>query len=264
MLMRSVIGALLACAIALAGVRSRSLTVSGGISSVVVGTVAVAAGWPWAALLLLYFGTSALISKLGARAKHARTRGVVEKAGARDAAQVAANGAVFTAGLLLSFALGGNGAFLARYAAACALAASAADTWATETGTWIGHRPRSILTLRPMEIGESGGITLPGWLGALAGSAVVAIGAVVLLGGPFRLSYVLVSGMVGTTVDSLLGGLVQERRWCATCTRSTEMHVHDCGTETTHWRGIRRLGNDAVNLLATVSGAAVPLLAALR
>ena len=98
----------------------------------------------------------------------------LEKTGARDAIQVFANGGVFAVaaiGMLAApdvrwFSLGAG-----------ALAASASDTWATEIGTLWGGAPRSILTARVVPTGTSGGITLIGSLGTIAGAAFMAAAA---------------------------------------------------------------------------------------
>ena len=61
-------------------------------------------------------------------------------------------------------------------AALGALAASAADTWATEIGSLATRPPRSILTLRPVPAGTSGGVNLLGMLAMVAGATFVAAG----------------------------------------------------------------------------------------
>src|SRR4051812_6058138 len=99
--LRAFAGAILATAIALAGYRARTLTRSGAIAAVLTGMVAVAAGWGWGVLLISYFVSSSLLSRLGGSRKQARLNGVVEKPGARDATQVLANGLPFVACALL-------------------------------------------------------------------------------------------------------------------------------------------------------------------
>jgi uncharacterized protein (TIGR00297 family) len=257
MLMRALAGLVLAVVVGLFATRARLLTVSGAIAATVVGTVAVAADWGWAAFLLIYFISSGLLSKLGASRKAARTAGMIEKGGARDAWQVLANGGVFAICLLISMISSLPVSVIASFAAICALSASAADTWATEIGTLVGHVPRSILTLRPMSVGESGGVTVAGWLGALAGAGIIAAAAEFFAPGGSDFEIVLIAGMIGTTVDSLAGATIQHRRRCETCGRMTEMPVHTCGTITKHVRGVSWIENDAVNLIATLAGAAV-------
>src|SRR5690242_14236230 len=129
MVLRALIGALVALAIALVARRTRSLSVSGAVAATVLGTAAAAAGWMWAALLIVYFVSSTALSHLGGLEKELRTSSVVDKGGERDAAQVAANGGPFAIGALLSL-LQPDTRWLALGVGS--LAASAADTWATE------------------------------------------------------------------------------------------------------------------------------------
>src|SRR6185437_3658125 len=92
---RATVGTLVAAAIALAAWRANSLSRSGALAALVVGALAIAAGWSWGGLLVIYFVSTSLLTRMGAAAKERRGGGIVEKGGARDAAQVLANGAVF-------------------------------------------------------------------------------------------------------------------------------------------------------------------------
>jgi uncharacterized protein (TIGR00297 family) len=248
--LRLIAGFLTAAAIAVAARRARSLSASGAVAATIIGTIAVAAGWRWGALLILYFVSSSLLSRFGRAEKERRTASIVEKGGERDAVQVLANGLVFAiaaAGEVMApgthwLALGAG-----------SLAASAADTWATEIGTLYGKNPRSILTGRVVPVGTSGGISVPGVLATLAGSLVpaIVIPASVI---PSAMRDLLLAGVTGSLIDSILGATVQSRRWCPTCERETERRVHDCGATTKHARGIAWLDNDAVNLLSNAAG----------
>ncbi|MFL5581418.1 MAG: DUF92 domain-containing protein [Gemmatimonadaceae bacterium] len=241
-------------AVALTARRAGSLASSGAAAAAVVGTVCVAAGWAWGAVLVAYFVASSALSRVGADRKAARTGGVVEKGGTRDATQVLANGGAFAAAALLSLTTGWP-AWTA--VGAGALAAAAADTWATETGTLAGGTPRSVATGRPVPPGTSGGVSLVGTLGGAAGAAFVALLAA-LAGwpGPARWA-ALVGGVSGMLADSLAGATLQARRRCERCGAATERLVHDCGGPTAHAGGIRWLDNDAVNVLCTLAGGAV-------
>jgi uncharacterized protein (TIGR00297 family) len=184
---------------------------------------------------------------------------VVEKTGARDARQVLSNGLAFA--MAAGAVVAGAGApeyFLILSTGA--LAASASDTWATEIGTLVGHRPRSILSGRPLPIGASGGVTLPGSLASVAGAAFIALlGLIVGLPGRY-FPWIAVGGVFGAFVDSLAGAAVQRRLWCDACDEATEMKVHSCGTTTRRVGGLPFIENDGVNLLATVAGSLATLL----
>ena len=136
----------------------------------------------------------------------------------RNARQVIANG-----GVAALAALAGRWAWFAG-----ALAAATADTWATEIGSHSRTAPRLITSGRAVPAGTDGGMTLLGTIGGIAGAAMVA-GVSFVLGQRIPRA-VATAGVLGMLVDSLLGATVQGKvRWC---------------------------DNDAVNLAATVTGAA--------
>lgn len=236
-------------------------------------------------VLLAFFVSSVLLSRLG----KARKRALVDvgKHGARDAMQVLANGGVATACAVV-WAFTHDVRWAAAFAGA--YAAATADTWATEIGTLARRPPRSILTLRPVPAGLSGGITLPGtvaevggalWIGvvAVAGIALAYVGALGQVGSSLpraqpaavvfpllALLAVPIGGVAGATLDSVLGATLQELRRCDACERACETDPHACGSPTRLVRGVPGFSNDVVNLLATVAGATVAygVLAALQ
>jgi uncharacterized protein (TIGR00297 family) len=254
---RLAIGVVLATLIAFAARRAGTLSRTGSGAAVAVGGAAAAAGWSWAVLLVLYFVSSVALTRFRAAAKAARTSGVVAKGGARDAVQVLANGGVFgLAGLL--WLVSGWEAW--RALAAGALAAAASDTWATEIGTLAGRPPRSIVSWRHVPTGTSGGVSAPGIAAAIAGAAFVAL-AMLALGWPRSTAAAgFAGGVAGSTIDSLLGGTVQVRRWCDRCNAPTERKTHGCGATTHVVGGIAWLDNDAVNALSTACGGLLGLL----
>lgn len=231
-----------------------ALTMSGAVAAIVIGALCVLAGWGWAALLILYFVVAVAFSRLGAEVKASRTGGVVAKAGGRDAVQVLANGGVYALAAFLSVRLGAGVAPLLAAAAVGALAASAADTLATEIGTFVGAEPRSVIDWRVVPTGTSGGVSVAGSLAMLGGAILVALAA----SGMGLTSHAVAAvfgGIAGALADSLLGAVVQERRHCPHCDLATERRVHDCGTATELAGGIPWLDNDLVNLCATLVGA---------
>jgi uncharacterized protein (TIGR00297 family) len=249
-------GLLAAATIALVARQAGSLSASGAIAAAVVGTAAVAAGWSWGALLVVYFIASSLLSRAGSAEKVRRTGGVVEKGGARDAVQVLANGGVFALCAALAALVGGPAGATLAVAALGALAAATADTWATEVGTLFGGTPRSLHTFARVPPGTSGAVSVAGTLAMIGGALLIALLARALsLTG--AVGIVAWGGVAGAIADSLLGATLQERRWCDACARPTERRVHDCGTATRLAGGLAWMDNDAVNLLATLVGAVV-------
>jgi uncharacterized protein (TIGR00297 family) len=261
--------------VALLAARAGSLSRSGIAGATVVGGIAAAAGWEWAALLVLWFTASSGLTRLGHRTKSARTASALAPSSARSATQVFANGAVFA---VCAFSATLTGSALSAVAALGSLAAAAADTWATEIGLLWGGAPRRIIGGERIEPGMSGGVTVAGLLGSVAGALAVATAATLLIASarsafgtsfdglrvsPFLL-IITTAGVLGGLADSMLGALVQARHWCASCERWTERTVHDCGAPTEHRRGWRWMTNDSVNFITTLvgAGAAVALLAA--
>jgi uncharacterized protein (TIGR00297 family) len=253
-LLRLLGGLVVSSGIGLAARRARSLSPSGAMAAVVVGTACMTAGLAWGALLILFFVSSSALSRWGREARSARVAGVVAKGDERDAWQVAANGGVFAMAALGSVILPG---IAWEALGAGALAASAADTWATEVGTLAGGMPRSVLSGRPMARGMSGGVTWIGTLASVAGAALIAAGVLLSRWGTGAALGALIGGVAGSLADSVLGATVQERRRCPACDRPTERLVHDCGSATVRAGGVPGLRNDAVNVACTAAGGLV-------
>jgi uncharacterized protein (TIGR00297 family) len=208
-------------------------------------------------LLILYFVASSLLSRMGRARKEIRMATIVEKTGGRDAVQVLANGALFATAAALSLihpdirwiALGAG-----------SLAASAADTWATEVGTLASREPRSILSWRRVPTGTSGAVSMPGSLAMIAGALFVAA-LTVVFGWTIEVAlWIGVGGISGAVLDSLLGATLQVRRWCEQCAHETERRTHDCGTTTRRARGVEWMDNDIVNFLSSAAGGLVAAL----
>jgi uncharacterized protein (TIGR00297 family) len=250
------IGAALSAIAALAAHRIRMLSTSGAIAATVVGTISIAAGWSWGALLLSMFISASLLSKLGERRKAERVGQIVEKGAERDWGQVLANGGVY-AGAALGTLMATSPMWFAIGAGA--LAGSAADTWATEIGTLVAGRPISIISGRRVEPGTSGGISLAGTAAAVIGAVFIG-GVTILANWPVPFVAVAIGGIAGALADSLLGATVQEQRWCELCKTFTERPIHNCGTRTSHAGGLVGFDNDAVNAVCSAVGASVALL----
>lgn len=179
---------------------------------------------------------------------------MVEKGGARDAVQVLVNGGVFAV-TAMGFVLAPHSLWMA--AGAGALAAAAADTWATEFGTWLGGTPRSAWNWRRVPPGTSGGMTRSGTIAMVGGALLVALLALVVRWGHGAAWGALAGGVAGAVADTVLGARLQERRRCLGCGEYTERLVHTCGSRTRRSRGVPGLNNDLVNLAATLVGSGV-------
>ena len=258
-----VLGLALSALMGAIGYRRHSLSGSGVLGAVLVGTLVFGlGGLPWGALLVFFFFSSSALSHF----KAARKAAVAEKfskGSRRDLTQALANGG---AGALAAI---GNVLWphpLWWVAFAGTMATVNADTWATELGVLSRSAPRLITTGKPVEPGTSGGLTLPGTLAALGGAALIGLVAagfdlavghsLVWAGALFLIT--AVSGLTGSLVDSLLGAMVQAIYYCDACGKETERHpLHSCGAPTRQVRGWRWMNNDWVNFLSALAGAAL-------
>lgn len=242
-------GIFFAAAVALLAYRARALTAAGAISAFAVGAVVFGSGgWAAALVLFAFFLPSTILSRIGAPRKRAIAH---DNDARRSAWQVLANGGVAA---LCAFAAARAGApFAAAFAGA--FAAASADTWGTEVGMLSRRSPVSILTLRPMRAGVSGGVTPVGLAASVGGALCVAI--VSALAGVAPFGAVVFGGIAGAILDSALGASLQALRWCAVCECECETRRHRCGNATTLARGASFLENDGVNFAATLCGAIV-------
>jgi uncharacterized protein (TIGR00297 family) len=259
MVIRALAGAVIAGAITAVARKTRTLSESGQWAAFFSGIVAAAAGWWWALTLIVFFVTSAALTKWRMADKMRLTEGALPRANERNASQVLANGGVY---VLLAFGSAEGTRERLAFAALGALAAAASDTWSTEIGTLFGGTPRLITTGARVEPGMSGGVTIAGFGGAIAGASLIALcGAFAIPNHHKQLAIAAsIGGFGGGLVDSIIGATLQSKRFCDRCRHWTERRVHVCGFRTRHARGIQWMSNDAVNLCGTVAGAAIAML----
>ncbi|WMT43550.1 DUF92 domain-containing protein [Paenibacillus sp. D2_2] len=256
-----IIGALCALFIAGAAYWKRSLSLSGAVAAVIMGTVYYAAGnLFWFGILILFFVTSSIFSKLRGDRKAELERSYA-KSGRRDAGQVFANGGLGMVACILN-ALWPNPAWAFFFIGS--MAAVTADTWATEWGGLSKRPPRSVLNWRVVPPGTSGGISSLGSMAALIGAGIIGGAAWLLLGWTNAaqdfISITLwkwiiigaVSGFAGAMADSLLGATVQKMYRCKQCGKVVEVGEH-CGQATLPERGWSWMSNDAVNIISSAA-----------
>ncbi|WP_435074601.1 DUF92 domain-containing protein [Halorubrum sp. HHNYT27] len=208
-------------------------SVPGMLTGVLSALLAVVLGGVgWFLTLMAFYAVGGLASKY--RFDEKADRGVAqENEGARGTGNVLANSAVALVALL-GYAATPHLSVPATpfaFAFAGATATAMADTLSSEIGG-LFDGPRLVTTLRRVEPGTDGAITWQGELAGLAGAGLVGglaafgmpVGGPVVGGG-----VVVLAGVAGMTADSVLGASIEGDR----------------------------VGNQVVNFLATLSGAAV-------
>lgn len=222
LLLRLLVGFAGAVVVAFVARRMKALTTDGAIAAATIGTIIFGfGGWSTAALLLLFFVSSSLLTRMQSDRKFHPEHGR-----GRSADQVLAN-SIVAALAAIWYEISQSPAAVSAFAGA--VAASTADTWATEIGLLSSVRPRLITTWTHVPPGSSGGITLLGTSGGIVGATLIAFTASYWMGTP--VVAILAAGMIAMIVDSVLGASIEGR--------------------------VQWIDNNAVNLIATAVGAAL-------
>ena len=206
-------------------------SVAGMSAGVLLGyLVIVLGGFSWFVILMGFFGIGALSTKYRYRQK--QLRGVAEaNAGARGTGNVLGNAAVAMVAVIAAAATTPDSTVYlwSQLAFAGAMATALADTLSSEIGG-LYDDPRLITTLEPVAPGTDGAVTAQGEVAGITGAVVIAAVAMMGFGLPVgALVLITIGGTVGMHVDSLLGATVEDLY----------------------------IGNELVNLLATLIGAVV-------
>lgn len=238
--------------IALAGYNVKALSNSGAIAAFGVG-IAVYAGFDIYGLIILaaFFASSSLWSMYKKKEKK-KVDEKLEKSSARDWQQVLANGG--TAGLFsILYFLNPQLTFLIGFLVA--IASANADTWASEIGVLSKERPIFIKTLRRVDRGTSGAVSLLGSFAACLGSGVIALLSQYM----FQLSInitilIFIMGWIGNCLDTIIGAFWQINYCCPVCQLETEKTIH-CNEKTLKVKGVSFINNDFVNFISSFMAA---------
>jgi uncharacterized protein (TIGR00297 family) len=203
---------------------------SGLIGGVIVGTAILACGgWGAWALLCGFFVFGSAATRLG-YARKARAGLAQDDQGRRGSKHALANCGT-ALGLSVAIALFPGQAGLLGLGIAAAFATALSDTLGSEVGQLYGRTPFLPTTFRRVAPGTEGAISLEGTLAGVAGSLVMgAIGWITGIYGIIGLGLVAIGAFVGTLVESYVGAI---------------------------WGQDARIGNETMNFLNTVVGAAV-------
>ena len=234
--------------------RMRWLTLAGSITASMFGFCLLWwGGWPWIVPVMVFFGTSSLLSKIGKKSiKKGQVKPVSEDI--RNSKQVLANGGVGWL-LLALYAIDSSQLWYAGFIGS--LAAATADTWATEIGRLAGGQPRHIITGAVLPKHASGGVTWQGTGGSVAGAALIGASCVPFYDSSvlFCITFGCISGVAGSVFDSILGALLQAKYRVKATQEIVESSAVE--SETTLIQGWRWMTNDLVNVFCTLVGAAV-------
>jgi uncharacterized protein (TIGR00297 family) len=269
------VGVVLNAGASIYALRRGSVDPGGAIVGAVLGTLIFAVGSPlfWLILMAFFLSSTALGRVRSAEKEYLKT--IHQKDSRRDLFQVLANGGM---GLLMAllFGLTRDPAWAVGFAVS--FASSNADTWASELGVLSRGDPVSLLQLRPVPRGISGGVSLAGCAASLAGAAFIALifaaenlALRIVSGGFVRVAlFITAGGFLGSLVDSLLGETLQAQyvsaardnaRRPGTSLLLTERGFTDAGMPNRLVHGLAFVNNDVVNFAscASVTMAAVLL-----
>lgn len=231
-LARATVGFLLNAAVALIGWLARTVSPSGLVAGVVIGTIIFAcAGTGAWLLLLLAFAAAAITSRVGYRRK--LQLGIAEeRGGRRGAANAVANTGLAALAALLAVTTEYRAEALLALAAA--LAAGSSDTVASEIGKAFGRRTYLVIGFKPVRPGTSGAFSLEGTAaGVLAALVLAALAVQFGLIAQNRVVIVVIAATVASFLEGALGATLE---------------------------GPRVLNNDLLNFINTAAAASIALL----
>jgi uncharacterized protein (TIGR00297 family) len=91
------------------------------------------------------------------------------------------------------------------------ISAALADTMSSEIGMLSKKKPLLITTFEKVETGTDGGVTVLGWISALVGAGLIALMHYALFKSIFFAGVILLAGLIGTLIDSLLGAVFERK-----------------------------------------------------
>jgi uncharacterized protein (TIGR00297 family) len=172
--------------------------------------------------LVLLFLLTFLATRAGRKRKV--VAGLAEGRRGRSAGQVIANLSVagmcaspWTAWMLIGqmrLMLTGGAVWMMKAMCLAALVEATADTVSSEIGQAFGGTPMMITTLRRVEAGTDGAVTVLGsCVGVLGGAVVALVGGWAMRIGMTAAMIGLVAGVCGLFFDSVVGATVERRGW---------------------------------------------------
>lgn len=230
----------------------QSLSRSGMVAAIILGTCLYTIEPFIFILMMAFFLSSSLLSKWVVRFRPLENM-IVKKGSRRDFTQVIANGGIpLIFGILYHF----NAYDVYLLGVISAFAAANADTWASEIGSLSKTPPRFLFNQKETVMGLSGGVTTLGFVASLFGSLWMVVFAFVMFK-ELPMTYfgiAFVSGFFGATIDSVIGELWQAKYQSQIHHILTEVryvgHIENQLVNGYHW-----LDNNMVNFISILSAA---------
>lgn len=207
--------------------KRKALDIWGTLAMIIMGLIIIfSAGISWLLLILIFLILSLIATRYSKYYK--QNLGIYE--GKRTAKNVISNG-------LVAFIMAAFGGYYLPFVGGFigAIATATADTLASEIG--ILQKPRLITTMRKVSPGTDGAISVLGTLVGIIGAGIIGLAAFLLgiISDPFlSLKIAIISGTFGCFMDSILGAVLERRNF---------------------------INNEHVNLLATITGAIIGIIA---
>ena len=199
----------------------KALDLFGSIFMIIMGIVIIfTAGVHWLILIFLFL----ILGLVSTKYKHQYKKDIGVYEGTRTLKNVISNGIV----PFVMAAFGNYGGFIGS------IATATADTLASEIGVTV--QPRLITTFKKVPPGTDGGISVLGTAAGIIGAGIIGVAAYLLgiIPDPFlTLKISIIAGTVGCFVDSILGAVLERRNY---------------------------ISNEYVNLIATITGAALGII----
>lgn len=199
-------------------------------------------------LVLVFLGTL-IGSKIGAAKRIQINHDIIKKPHKKDTYQILANVGLGTLFIII-YGFTNNFIYLIIYASI--MAESLSDSLASDIGVLSKKPPINILTFKKSIKGLSGNISLLGICSSLIGSLIISSIFYIFYHQFSSFLAILLSGFLGTIVDSVLGSTIQVKYKCQKCLQITEREEH-CQIKTKYYKGFKFINNDCVNFLSNVS-----------
>jgi len=199
----------------------KALDLFGSIFMIIMGIIIILfAGVNWLVLIFIFM----FLGLVSTKYKHEYKKDIGVYEGTRSLKNVISNGIV----PFVMAAFGNYGGFIGS------IATATADTLASEVG--VVQQPRLITTMKKVPPGTDGGISIVGTAAGIIGAGIIGVSAYLLgiFPDPFvTLKISIIAGTVGCFVDSILGAVLERRNY---------------------------ISNEYVNLIATITGAALGII----